>query len=327
MIQRWLFFFLSCALFGCVGTQSPAKLDAAPASAPVSQAAGLRVAVTVDDLPVHGPSYPGLDRVELARHMIAVLQKHRVPGVYGFVNGKKVEDDPSSAEVLRVWRKAGYPLANHGWSHRSLNDTPVEEYTREVSHNQEFLTQFLGEPAPKWYRYPFLQEGATQEARLAVRAWLSAEGYRVAPVTLDFDDWAWNAPFARCSARGDAAQLDALRASYLAAIRDELRVTQEMQRTLFGKIPPQVLLLHIGAMDADQLDALLSLLESEGARFVTLEEAQRDEVFALDAGVAWKAGPSEQYRHWKAKRLADPSWPAPPRAARDLDALEKVCAE
>ena len=70
----------------------------------------LEVAVTVDDLPTHGASFRGIDRVAIATKMLDAFAKHRMPPVYGFTNGKRVEEDPTSIEVLERWTRAGQPL-------------------------------------------------------------------------------------------------------------------------------------------------------------------------------------------------------------------------
>ncbi len=49
-----------------------------------------------------------------------------------------------------------------------------------------------------WFRYPYLREGETLEKRHAVATLLKDRGYRVAQVTLNFDDYAYNDPYTRC---------------------------------------------------------------------------------------------------------------------------------
>lgn len=55
---------------------------------------------------------------------------------------------------------------------------------------------------------PYLAEGDTLTKRDAVRHYLFARGYRIAEVTVDYHDWAWNDAFTRCLARQDPAGLD-----------------------------------------------------------------------------------------------------------------------
>ena len=63
--------------------------------------------------------------------------------------------------------------------------------------------EFDGKGDGHWLRYPFLHEGDTLEKRRAVRAWLFAHGYKVAEVSMDFEDYLWNEPYARCMAKHD----------------------------------------------------------------------------------------------------------------------------
>ena len=71
------------------------------------------VAVTVDDLPIHGPPTPGFDRMAIAERLLSAFDRHGLREVYGFVNAKRVADDPSLEAILRRWREAGHPLGNH----------------------------------------------------------------------------------------------------------------------------------------------------------------------------------------------------------------------
>src|SRR6185312_15871488 len=94
------------------GALSPGAAGSSP-GAQSSAASPVEVAVTVDDLPVHGPLAPGLTRLEIARRILDAFARHHVPAVYGFVNGKLVDAEPESVAVLRAWLQAGYPLGNH----------------------------------------------------------------------------------------------------------------------------------------------------------------------------------------------------------------------
>src|SRR3982751_4371914 len=76
--------------------------------------APLRIAITVDDLPVHGGYPTGVSPQQAADQMIAALKAEGVPA-YGFVNAAKIEENPASGAALANWRAAGLKLGNHGW--------------------------------------------------------------------------------------------------------------------------------------------------------------------------------------------------------------------
>jgi peptidoglycan/xylan/chitin deacetylase (PgdA/CDA1 family) len=261
------------------------------------------VAITVDDLPVHGPDYPGIDRVRIARDLLAAFKKHRVPQAYGFVNGAK--PDPG---VLALWRAAGHPLGNHTWSHPDPNKTPLDAYLADIARNDMY---------GKVFRYPFLFEGDTAERRTQTAAWLREHGYTKADVSIDFDDWAWNPPWARCSEKRDEVALGELRHSYLDAALRLFERYRKLGRILAGREISHVLLLHIGAADADQMDALLSSYEAAGARWVTLEQAQADPIYAEDPGFVTPRGWTHLDRLEKARgvKLENDWWPDEKRLA------------
>jgi peptidoglycan-N-acetylglucosamine deacetylase len=244
-------------------------------SLPVRAPEPIPVAVTVDDLPVHGPMPPGADRLAMIERLLSAFAAHQLPPVHGFVNGQRV-DGPATEAVLRRWVAAGHELGNHSWSHPSLNTTALDAYLADVRRGEDIIARVAPRQTWKVFRYPYLQQGDTVEKRDGVRRLLSETGYAVAEVTIDADDWAYNPPFVRCAERGDQSTLVALRRWFVREHVEELRRVRAITRKLAGRDVPQVLLLHAGAADADAIDALLTAFEAEGARWVGLRAALDD---------------------------------------------------
>jgi peptidoglycan-N-acetylglucosamine deacetylase len=146
------------------------------------------IAITFDDLPLNGALPPGVTRAEIAREAIAMLRKHHVPPTYGFINAKKLEGDADAAEALKIWATAE-PIGNHTYSHLDLNANPPEAFEREVEQNEPAI-ELLAAPGANWHwlRYPYLHEGDTLEKRHAVRAYLATHNYKIAQVTMDWED-------------------------------------------------------------------------------------------------------------------------------------------
>ncbi len=180
-------------------------------------AAAQQIALTFDDLPSHSALPPGTTRVAVAEQIIAALKDAKTPPVYGFVNGIRLEDDPASAPVLKLWRDAGFPLGNHTWSHMNLNQNSEADWEADTLKNEAVLAPLGGDW--HWLRYPYLAEGETPAKHDAARAFLAAHGYRIASVTMSFDDYLWNEPYARCVVKRDAATIAALETSWLTAAR------------------------------------------------------------------------------------------------------------
>src|SRR4029077_17344871 len=104
----------------------------ARAGAPAAGDARPTVALTFDDLPVHGALPPGLGRGDVARRILAALSQRHAPPPYGFVNAKALDGAPEPAEVLRLWQAAGHPLGNHTYSHMDLDANTAEAFERDV---------------------------------------------------------------------------------------------------------------------------------------------------------------------------------------------------
>src|SRR5580704_2028067 len=165
-----------------------------------SVCAAQKLAITMDDLPRNGMLPPGVTQAETTKNVLAILKKRHVPAVYGFINAKKLEGSADGAEALKLWA-AAEPVGNHTYSHMDLEANTAEAFEREIEENEPVLELLETKDDWHWLRYPYLHEGDTVEKRRAVRAYLKAHGYRIAQVTLDWEDYLWNFAYARCLAK------------------------------------------------------------------------------------------------------------------------------
>jgi peptidoglycan-N-acetylglucosamine deacetylase len=285
----------------------------------LGSAIGQEVALTFDDLPSHGALPPGVTRLDVAKSIIATLKAAKAPQVYGFVNAVKLEQVPADMAVLKEWRSAGYMLGNHGYTHMSLNDNTVESFVRDIAKNEPVLQSLMGNEDWHWFRYPFLWEGDTLEKRNAVRAYLKDHGYRVAQVTLDFADYAWNEPYSRCVAKNDQQSIEWLKSSYLDTAQRYIDLDQKMSQMVFGRDIEYVMLLHLGGFDAVMLPQLLDLLKQKGFKLVTLQEAESDPAYQSNPDLPLKYGGSLLDQMMEAKHLKHP--PVTPKPMKELAAI------
>jgi peptidoglycan/xylan/chitin deacetylase (PgdA/CDA1 family) len=279
-----------------------------------------KVALTFDDLPAHGDIPLGLTRVEIARRILAALKAHDVAQAYGFINAGKLEKVPDDKEVLRLWRAAGYPLGNHTYTHMDLAANSVDAFEANVAANEPMLKQLMPAGDWHWFRYPYLREGDALEKHSAVREFLLNDGYKIAQVTLDFEDYAWNGPYARCLAKNDADSLKWLEDSYMATASEYLDLGQSEARLIFGRDIPHVLLLHIGGFETVMLPRLLDLLQQKGFAIVTLEEAEADLAYKVhpEPLAVWDGTLLDQIMD--ARKLESPPHPEKP-----MDKLKALC--
>lgn len=249
-------------------------------------AAAQELALTFDDLPAHSALPPGESRVGVIARIVAALADAGAPPTMGFINASGIEDVPSDRAVLEIWRGAGHPLGNHTWSHANLDAVGVEAFEAEIIRNEPLLQELAGGTEWRWFRYPFLAEGQTQDVRNAVRGTLRQRGYKIASVTMDFSDWAFNEPYARCRAAGDEAGIARLEALYMTAAEEALSASRALSDTLYDRDIPYVLLMHAGAFDARMLPRLLALYRERGMQLVPLEHAMDDVFYDADTAIS-----------------------------------------
>jgi peptidoglycan-N-acetylglucosamine deacetylase len=272
-----------------------------------SLAWGQQMAVTIDDLPVHGALPAGMTRLEVAQSILATLKREKMPPVYGFVNGQRGEEDPSSLKVLTAWRAAGQPLGNHTWAHLDINKETAEQFEAEVLRNEPLLHTLMRKEDWHWLRYPYLHEGDTVEKRRAVRAWAFAHGYQIAQVNMDFEDYLWNEPYARCMDQHDEASIQKLHDSYLAVADQYYLLFRQLSQMVYGRDVKYVLLMHIGAFDARMLPELLALYRSKGVSFVSLPDAMSDPSYRDDPDIGEPSGGAFLELMMQKKRLKFPA--------------------
>lgn len=287
--------------------------------------AKIKMAITIDDLPEHGQMPPGMTRTKIVEDFIAVLKKHKVPDATAFINGGRITTKEDSENSMKTWVAAGYSIGNHTFSHPSLNKNTADFFIKEIDDNEATLKGLNSKTEWKYFRYPYLQEGDTLEKRNAVRKHLQKKGYKIAQVTVDFEDWSWNNPYARCMTKKDNKKIAWLKKTYLESADAILDRADKLTQVVFKKSISHILLLHFGAFDASVFDQLLTNFEKKGVEFIPLSEAVKDDIYVHDPGLTFKNFGSEfQYQILKEKNQSVKDLGFAP-LQNYLEEVEKVC--
>ena len=286
---------------------------------------GVKVAITVDDLPTHGDPFPGIDRDAISRQILAALADNHVKGVYGFTNQAW---DASKLAIFKEWLDAGYPLGNHTYSHTDLNRVGASAFNADIARQDQVLAS-LASLSPliarrRIFRYPFLDEGDTLARRNEVRRYLFGEGYRVAEVTIDYLDWTWTDAYTRCRINNDQKSIQWLRAHVNEAADRYLSHSVEMARKLFNRDVDQILLVHLGAFDALTLDGILREWRSKGVQLISLEEALTDPIYRINPNFASDGGLTFLEQIGEARKLDTRPFT---ETTYTIESLSKVCAQ
>jgi hypothetical protein len=185
--------------------------------------------------------------------------------------------------LLKDWLRAGMDLGNHSYSHLSLTKTPVETYIADVARGEVVTRALLAAKGRKarWYRYPYLETGATTGVRRTFEAWHCGHGYRAAPVSMENSDWMFAYPYDEAVLHGDEAQVLRIRTAYLDYTAKVVPWYREAAFQLLGWRPAFVFLLHASRLNADSVNALTAILKTNDLQPVTLGVAMKDPAYTI----------------------------------------------
>jgi peptidoglycan/xylan/chitin deacetylase (PgdA/CDA1 family) len=261
-----------------------------------------QVAVTFDDLP--GVSV-GLDLPaawnEMTARILKTLGANGVPAV-GFVNAGKWQgadgEQRWKKDLLSAWLDAGMELGNHTYSHMVLHTSSLEDFEADIIKGDEALWPILAQrdKLPRFFRHPCLQTGRDEAVKDAVGAFLQKHGYTPAPVTIDNSEWIFAAAYAKALKQGDVKTAARLREAYLPYMESKIDYFERQSRALFGREVKQILLVHANALNADAFGGIIKILRDRGYAFITLDEALKDDAYALPDGYFGPAGISWLHR-------------------------------
>jgi peptidoglycan/xylan/chitin deacetylase (PgdA/CDA1 family) len=237
------------------------------------------VALTFDDGPRLAET-PLMSPQQRNDALLATLALHRIQAAL-FVTAGNGADRPAGLALARAWGQAGHSIGNHTMTHLDLNGAAITlaQYQQEVLACDAIIEHLPG--YQKWFRYTFLREGNTPEKRDGMRAFLRAQGYRNAYVSLDTSDWRFDAQLQTMLAKDPQADLAPIKALYLAHIRQRALAYRALSQQLQGRDIAQVMLLHHNLVNALWLDDVVKQFKTMGWTIVTPGQAFADPIYQL----------------------------------------------
>ena len=230
------------------------------------------IAFTFDDAPTHdGPLFSGEERT---RRIIGHLKKERIQAAF-FVITQNI--DATGDKRLADYSAAGHLLANHSHTHGHIHQLGISSYVKDIRKADSILKTTYPAYEP-WFRYPFLDEGRTVQARDSIRRALAEFGLANGYVTVDNYDWYLNNLLRIATQEGKQVNTEIMRKIYLDHVFESITFYDSIAATHLGRSPRHVLLLHENDLAAMFLGDLIDLVKQKGWKIISPTDAYHDPI-------------------------------------------------
>jgi peptidoglycan/xylan/chitin deacetylase (PgdA/CDA1 family) len=258
-----------------------------------------RICFTLDDLPVVNYGMNDSDFYHFVNgKIISTLKKYRIPAI-GFVNGSKLyhkdKIDPFQVNLLAEWLQNGLELGNHTYAHKDFNSVSFQEFKQDITQGEQTLQTTLPQYAgmPHFFRHPFLHMGNTRERSDSLSNFLVQQGYTIAPVTIDNEDYLFALAYSRAFRKKDSLLMQTIHTDYITYMERKLAYYDRQSCRLFNRSINQILLIHASLLNADCMSELAKICLQNKYIFISLREALTDQAYQTPItrfgnwGISW----------------------------------------
>lgn len=275
--------------------------------------AGKKIAVGFVSIPpVDRTTNPPKDSDATMRLLIEKLKSHKVPAI-GFLNGATISDGekfyPVRANIARLWRDAGFEIGIGNFKHVWFYNTPFDDYVAGVEKNEGVARKILAEKnlQLRYFSYPYLNTGKNAEERNRFEAWLNSRGLSAVKYTIDNQEWMYSYAYDMARNDNDVNTMNEIRADFIRYMSKMFDHFEAYSTEMFGRDIAQTMVLTPSRLVTDSADELFGMIERRGYKFVSMEEAQKDEAYRTpesfygESGISW----FERWQMLQGKKLRD----------------------
>ncbi|MEZ0006382.1 peptidoglycan/xylan/chitin deacetylase (PgdA/CDA1 family) [Flavobacterium sp. 28YEA47A] len=264
-----------------------------------------QVAITIDDV----PNTWRFQKDGFQSLLLKKLDSLQLP-IAIFINEQKIYEVDSVIKNFRLlddWVKRKYiTLGNHTFKHSSYSDVGFTDFTNDIDKGEAItweLAKRYGKPL-KYFRFPYNNLGKDSLQHKEIEQYLTKKAYRIAPFTVESEDWVFGDVYEYYLAKNDIANARSIGEKYVKKTIEffeffETQATQQYKRSI-----SQIYLCHDNALNAEYLPKIVKLLKAKGYSFVSLDEALQDPMYQLKDNYYKSWGVSWFYRLMKSQTEA-----------------------
>ncbi len=250
-----------------------------PAVAQTNVPQGIKkMAITFDNLPADR-NYSKIDRKEITRDILAALSKHDVKAT-GFVIGDNIEGD---WELVVQWLDSGHTLGFMTYNGQDINNVPAEMYIDDIKKGRQSIEDLLETYRidSRFFRFTYLHYGEKPKIKEEVERFLKNEGISIAHASIVTEDFVYNLSLEKNLNAQDSTKILRIGNEYLNHLLERLAYAETLALELADRPVRHILQLRANRINSYFLDDILSLLKEKGYKFISLEDALKDNVYKM----------------------------------------------
>jgi peptidoglycan/xylan/chitin deacetylase (PgdA/CDA1 family) len=213
--------------------------------------------------------------------LVKALAANQMPPTVDFIEG-----DTFDAGLEAEWLRGGNLLGNFSYDRRKAKNNTAKEFIDNVARNDQLLAQLWKNSPPdrKYFRFPHLKAIRNGPDRDAVKAYLKQSGYVEVPVTIDAQDALFAQMYCGAQAKGDGDCANLIKANFFSLLLDTTIKARAIATEVAGRGVKHILVIRANQLTCDTLAEMLGWFKGLGARFISLDEALSDPIYAPASG-------------------------------------------
>lgn len=247
------------------------------------------IAISIDDLPTLSHSkLTEQEQVEYFNRILEVLNKYSV-SAKGFVVGNLVKD--FNSYLIENFIQNSNSIGSHSYFHSDINNVSASEFIEDIIRNERVLCEFTDNF--RFFRYPLLHTGNTQEKKDSVEMFLLKNNYIIAPVTIDNDDYQYNIRYVNAYRNNDTLLMEQIGEDYIKHMVNRTLYYDSLSQKMFNRSINQILLIHSSFINSFYLEKLIIWYKDNKWNFISFEDVLKDPIYKLkdnyigNKGLGW----------------------------------------
>lgn len=247
------------------------------------------ISITIDDLPTLSHNkLTEEEQTEYFYRILGMLNKYNI-SAKGFVAGNLIKD--FNSELIDNFIGNGNSIGSHSYFHSDINNVSASEFIEDIIRNETVLSEYTNNF--RFFRYPLLHTGNTQEKKDSVEMFLLKNNYIIAPVTIDNDDYQYNIRYVNAYRNNDTLLMEQIGEDYIKHMVNRTLYYDSLSQKMFNRSINQILLIHSSFINSFYLEKLIIWYKDNKWDFISFEDVLKDPVYKLkdnyigNRGLGW----------------------------------------